>query len=215
MTLHRFYTLKYQGKSYWGDTIHVEYLTVNDLIENIIPAFRLEYEFRKPPFAGLDVVFVGGYADLLMRHSKEFIYNGLWAFTNTVLSIGKIQNPTKPNTVAVATFMYPPALCWFEEKEEAPYNYINQMEKVNWLNERIKYLNLANNAPYYPGFHTYGVRTDTVKGVDSKGAEFSYQIKSHRWPHFVEQRRRDKLTLRPDRLFVMGQAVNNYFYERT
>ena len=73
MTLHRFYTLKYQGKSYWGDTIHVEYLTVNDLFENIIPAFRLEDEFRKPPFAGLYVVFVGGYADIIMRYSKEFI----------------------------------------------------------------------------------------------------------------------------------------------
>ena len=60
------------------------------------------------------------------------------------------------NTFAVSTLMLPPQLAWFPDNGEFPYpGYVNQKEKIDWLNQEIHALNVANQVPLYVGFHTY------------------------------------------------------------
>ena len=51
--------------------------------------------------------------------------------------------------------------------------------------------------------------------LDSSGQQQKQHIRSHRWEHWQETLRRDKVTLRLDRRFKMGIALNNYFITRT
>ena len=89
------------------------------------------------------------------------------------------------------------------------------MEKINWLNSQIHELNIKNLCPYYPRFHTYGVRTSTRSSKDRYGNVHVYHVKSHRWEHWREQEKTNMLHLRNDRRFKMGAAVNHYFIQRT
>ena len=210
-TLHEFFL----HEGYWGDTVHVDYISIGAGFTNHLnTAFRLETEFsddNRP----LDVVLLAGSAEILAGYSREYILEGFECFTNTVLTIGRMKNQHSASTVAIATLMYPPLYCWFAGNGREPYNYSNKLEKVMWLNDKINYLNLRNNAPYYPGLHTYGVRTDKIQIDDGNGNKTVTNQKSHRFPHFMEPSKRDKFTLIPQRKFVAGQAINNYFYERT
>ena len=65
--------------------------------------------------------------------------------------------------------------------------------------------------PFYPRFHTYGVRTATRTFTDVYGYEHQRHVKSHRWEHWEVASRTNKLTLKPERKFKMGTAINNYF----
>ena len=93
--------------------------------------------------------------------------------------------------------------------------YNNQKEKIDWINAGIHQLNLANAAPMYPRFHTYGVRTATRRSTDMYGQEHHNRVKSHRWEHWVEAEPSNMLHLRDDRRFTMGRALNKYFVLRT
>ena len=156
-----------------------------------------------------------GYADLLKGHSRKFMMDCLQLFTSSVLELGKEKHPDSPNTIAVATLLYPPKLAWFYDDGREPPNYVNEMEKIDWLNAKIKELNLANSAPFYPRFHTYGVRKDTRYYYDRYGYRHQYEKRSHRWEHWLESAKREKLHLRDDRRMKMGSAVNEYFIQRT
>ena len=72
-------------------------------------------------------------------------------------------------------------------------------------------LNISNSVPDYPRFHTYGVRTSNRKKVDMFGDEHVDHIKTHRWEHWDEKNRIDKLNLIPERKFKMGTALSKYF----
>ena len=195
--------------------MHVDYVTIaGGFIPDLFHAFRLDYELiahTKP----LDVVLVAGYSDLVHGYGRDFILKGYKEFTETVLNIGRQQNPNTPNTVAVASLMYPPKLSWFSDNGPEPYGYQNQISKIDYINHKIHKLNIDNNAIYYPGFHSYGTRKDSSTYLDSAGQEQKHHYRSHRWEHWEEARRRDKVTLRQDRKFKMGMALNNYFITRT
>ena len=175
----------------------------------MLHAFKVEYE---EPVKSLDVVLVAGYADIEQHFSREFILQGLNEFAASVLRLG--VGPT-PNTFAASSLMYPPRYCWFSANGPVPYRYHNYVEKFDWLNKKIHELNLSNNVPAYPCFHTYGTRKATRTAVNAEGKTELQHIRGHRWEHWEEQARRDKLTLRVDRRFKLGKAINNYFVYRT
>ena len=124
-------------------------------------------------------------------------------------------NPDTPNTVAIASLLYPPKLSWFSRDGPKPFGYHNQIEKIDWLNHKIHDLNLKNNRPIYLGLHSYGTRKLTRSYTDSLGQEQSEHIRCHRWEHWEEPTRRNKFHLRNDRRFKVGLALNNYFVTRT
>ena len=217
-TLHQFfappgYTATNQ---YTGDNMHVDYVTIpGGTLDTLSNAFRLDYivkEHTRP----LDVVLVGGYNDLVQGHSRDFIVWELQKFANMVLEAGSNLHPDSPNTVAIATLMYPPQLAWFPDNGPYPtYNYTNNLEKINFINLQIRALNVANTVPKYPGFHTYGVRKSTKVRFDRYGQQYTTVVKSHRWEHWREQDPAYMLHLRNDRRFKMGKAINNYFILNT
>ena len=92
-----------------------------------------------------------------------------------------------------------------------PFSFKNNLEKINWLNSQIHDLNVLNSVPDYPRFHTYGVRTATRFYTDVYGYEHQTHLKTHRWEHWEEASRSNKLNLKPDRKFKMGTALNKYF----
>ena len=87
-------------------------------------------------------------------------------FSNYVFELAKKHHPDTPNTVAIASMMYPPQLARFYDNGAEPANYVNEIEKINWLNVQIHELNIKNLCPFYPRFHTYGVRTSTRSSKD-------------------------------------------------
>ena len=62
------------------------------------------------------------------------------------------------HTVAISSLMYPPKLAWMRDDGPSPINgYVNQREKIDWLNGEISRLNHTNLAVNPPGIHTYGI----------------------------------------------------------
>ena len=177
-------------------------------------AFRTEAAML-PPDRPLDVVLVMGYNDLIKGHAREWMLDCIKCFSNLVFNLGQKNHPDTPNTVAIASLMYPPQLAWFNDDGPEPVNYVNQKEKIDWLNAQIHELNLQNSCPFYPRFHTYGVRTSTRATKDRYGNQHNYSVKYHRWEHWRENEKVNMLHLRNDRRFKMGKAVNNYFVLRT
>ena len=215
-TIHEFWDPQgYTTTHYNGDLVHVDYITIKGaFIHELVHAFRLEYE-QLQQAKPLDVVLVGGYADLLSGHSRDFILEGFRYFSDRVLALGNKLAPNSKSTVAITSLMYPPKLAWFKDNGPEPYNYRNQKEKINWLNKKIDELNIRNSVPIYPGFHTYGIRVDTVTTTDSNGEQVKTHTRAHRWGHWLEGPRREKINLQHNRRFVMGKALNNYFLYRT
>ena len=125
-TLHRFFTLSsHTSAQYPGDMVHVDYITIPEgCLADLVHAFRLDYELPKQQ-KPLDVVVVAGYNDLLKNNSREFIMEGYGQLSELVKGLGK------DNTLAVATLVYPPSLCWFPDNGVLPRNYRNRLEKIN------------------------------------------------------------------------------------
>ena len=217
-TLHQFFAPpdNIATSQYSGDTMHVDYVTIpGGTLDTLTNAFRLDYMVKQHT-RPLDVVLVGGYNDLVKGHSRDFIVWELQRFANKVLEAGSNLHPDNPNTVAISTFMYPPQLAWFPDNGPYPYyGYTNHREKINFINQQIHKINMANNVPKYVGFHTYGVRKCTNVKYDQYGQQYQTLVKSHRWEHWREQNRASMLHLRNDRRFKMGAAINNYFIYNT
>ena len=215
-TLHQFFAPPGDIRAqYQGDTLHTDYITIpGACIDELYNAFRLDQELL-PPDKPLDVVLVMGYSDLLKGLSRKFMMECLQLFASTILDLGKDKNPDSPNTIAIATLLYPPKLAWFYDNGREPRFYQNEIEKIDWLNAEIRKLNIANSSPFYPRFHTYGVRKVTRHYYDRYGYHHQYDVKSHRWEHWRESVKTEKFHLRDDRRVKMGTAVNNYFIQRT
>ena len=214
-TLHEFFSASPPPgvKQYKGDKIHVDYITIPGAdINTLRNAFRLDYvdKFLGMP---LDVCLVAGYNDLVKGYSREQIRYDLREFSTMVI---EAQSGLDVNTFAVSTLMYPPQLAWFPDNGEFPYpGYVNQKEKIDWINQEIHVLNEANQVPLYAGFHTYGVRKDTKKRVDRYGQLHQRTLKYHRWEHWREADRGYMLHLKNERRFKMGMALVNYFIHNT
>ena len=217
-TLHQFFAPPDSpGSQYVGDMLHVDYITIKEgFIQDLVHAFRLDYELLEHP-KPLDVVVVAGYQDLMNKHSRDFIMEGFEHITNLVHDIGAKHHPATPNTCAIASLMYPPALSWFDDNGPEPFSftYNNYIEKIDWLNDKINQLNLSNSLTQYPRFHTYGVRTATRSSHGRYGHLHQFTVKSHRWEHWDGPIKAKKFHLRGDRKFKMGSAVNNYFILNT
>ena len=218
-TLHEFFARRNDlpgGRQYRGDTQHVDYMTIpGATIETLTHAFRLDY-MDKVHSKPLDVVLVAGYNDLVSGLARDEVNYKFQQFCDLVKLIGIRQNPNNPNTVAVATLMYPPQLAWFPNNGPYPSNeYRNQKEKIDWLNDQIQMRNMENGVPIGVGFHTYGVRKATRKSVDKYGQVHKYVTRSHRWEHWREHEPARMLHMRDHRRFKMGTALNNYFVQNT
>ena len=195
--------------------MHTDYVTIPGAsMDTLFKAFRLECAML-PLDKPMDVVLVLGYNDLVKGHSRDWMMDCLNCFTSFISELANKNHPGIPNTVAIATLMYPPQLAWFHDNGPEPANYVNEKEKIDWLNKQIHELNLKNSCPFYPRFHTYGVRTSSRTFTDRYGNKHVYSVKYHRWEHWREEDRANMLHLRNDRRFKMGQAVNNYFILRT
>ena len=70
---------------------------------------------------------------------------------------------------------------------------------------------MSNAAPDYPRFHTYGVRTANRDRLDIFGNNLVTHVKSHKWEHWGELGRTDKLNLIPERKFKLGTSLTKYF----
>ena len=198
---------------YTGDILHTDYLTIPGAsLHTLTNAFRIEYvdtEHGRP----LDVCIVAGYNDLVRNYDKEYLLHKLQKLADMIVgaTVGQVKN-----TVAISTLMYPPQLAWFPDNGPVPYpGYLNQREKIDWLNSAINQVNRRNNVPEYPGFHTYGVRTVTRKYTDQYGQVHQRLVKAHRWEHWREQEPASMLHLRNDRRIKMGMALNKYFMFNT
>ena len=216
-TLHTFFAPPNQARlQYPGDQIHVDYITIaGGDIEALTHAFWLDF-VAKPQKKPLDVAVVAGYNDLVIGNSREHIMHMLNRLTDLVKLAGVNHHPDIPNTVAISTFMFPPQLAWFADNGQYPYpGYINQKEKIDWLNREIHDLNLSNNVLNYVGLHTYGVRKDTKTSYNRYGQEVITSYRRHRYEHWREADKGNMLHLRDDRRFKMGSALNNYFIHNT
>ena len=216
-TLHSFFAPPNQARhQYPGDNIHVDYITIpGGDIEALTHAFWLDFG-DKPQKRPLHVAVVAGYNDLVVGNSRQHIKDKLSQLADLVKVAGLAHHPDKPNTVAISTLMYPPQLAWFADNGQVPYpGYVNQKEKIDWLNNEIHYLNIDNSAENYLGLHTYGVRKDTKTSYDRYGQVVTTHIKRHRYEHWRESEKGNMLHLRDDRRFKMGAALNNYFIHNT
>ena len=215
-TLHEFFAPRNHTESvYEGDVIHVDYVTIlNGTIPELLHAFRLDYEsvLRPKP---LDVLLVAGYSDLYEGYSREYIWRGFRYFADTVLKMKSPEGSSAKNTFAISSLMYPPKIAWFRDDGPCPSNYVNLKEKIDWLNDKIDFLNIENNAKYYPCVHTYGTRKGNKLVTDENGQIRKSDFRCHRWDQWQEPIRHMKATLKPERIFKMGKAVNNYFLFRT
>ena len=220
-TLHQFYAPPgYTGAvQYQGDQLHIDYLTIDSAdIQTLMDAFKMEYLDFPPSTKPMDIVLVAGYQDLLAGHSRYEIIGKLHEFADLVK--GKARelqlSHDVSNTVAIASLMYPPRLAWMQNDGPVPtVNYINQREKIDWLNGEIERLNRAYDAVNPPRFHTYGIRTSTMPVFNRFGRSILATIKSHRWDHWEGHDRAIMMRLKPERLFRMGSALNNYFQYNT
>ena len=214
-TMHEFFAPRgHVGQVvYPGDRIHQEYVTVSGAITDVVRD-AVKYDFVDTVQRPMDAVLICGYNDLIRGFSRERIIRSLDNFANMIINCsipGK-----RPNTCAIVTMMYPPQLVWYPDNSvPQPQGHNNQMEKIDWINNEIHYINMANGVPNYLGIHTYGVRTATQKWIDDLGQVNERIFKAHRWNWWREQEYNRMLHLTNEKRFKLGSAINNYFLENT
>ena len=103
-------------------------------------------------------------------------------FFAAVVAQGEKRNGKNRNTLAVATFFYPPQLCWFEKNGPLPHpNFKNHLPMMTDLNDQIMDLNqkifteqkeiyleenggeAVGNLSRAPKFQTFGVRSKKLR----------------------------------------------------
>ena len=210
-TLHNFFAPPTTtAKQYKGDTIHSDYVTIpGATLEEIFHAFKLEYCYHTKP---LDVFVIGGYNDLVRNHSRDRIVNTIKEFVDYVHWLTNEENMT--NTITVGSFLYPPQLAWFRDDGPEPADYVNQKEKIDWINSKVDNMNVEHGMDHYPDIQKYGTRVTTKKYTD-KGQLKTIHLKTHRWDQWRETDRLRMLHLTNEIRFILGQAINEYFINRT
>ena len=211
-TMHNFFAPpSATNTNYEGDVQHTDYLTISGAtLETLFHAFKIEYSYHTKP---MDVVIIAGYNNLLRNQDREVIIDIIEKFSEFVRLMTNEDGSS--NTVTVGTLLYPPQLAWFRDDGPEPHNYVNQIEKINWLNGKIDRLNIENGRGHYMGVHKHGVRVTTARWLDQFGMQHEKHVKKHRWEHWRESNKRNMLHLTNERRFVLGRAVNEYFMNRT
>ena len=92
---------------------------------------------------------------------------------------------------------------------------LNDLLKLEIINECILSLNLDNGITEFPRLHKYGVRNYTKRWIDRYGQEHQRVIKRHRFEHWREEEPARMLHLVNEQRFKVGAAVNKYFQLRT
>ena len=110
-TLHQFFAPPgYTAAQYPGDIMHSDYITIpGGCLDDLYNAFRFDCDLL-PTSKPLDCVLVMGYNDVVKGHSRHFMMDCYQLFTKAVLDHGKEQHPDTPNTISIATLMYPSQL---------------------------------------------------------------------------------------------------------
>ena len=162
----------------------------------------------------MDIFIVAGYNDLVKNHDRELIFDTIKKFGDYVRQLPN-EEDNSANTVTVGTLLYPPQLAWFVDDSPKPDHYINQKDKIDWLNGKIDRLNIEHGMVDYLGVHKHGIRVATRKWQDHHGQLQRKHIKQHRWEQWREKVRSNMLHLTNDRRFVLGKAVNEFFINRT
>ena len=156
-TLHEFFAPPgYTQTQYEGDVMHCDYITIpGACMDTLFDAFRMDCAIL-PPDKPIDVVLVMGYNDLVKGHSRHFMMECFNCFSNYVFELARKHHPDTPNTVAIASMMYPPQLAWFYDNGIEPANYVNEMEKINWLNSQ-EFVSLLSSLPYVRSPHVHTI----------------------------------------------------------
>ena len=215
-TLHEFFAPRDNADSrqYTGDSLHIDYITIDGAdIRTLTYAFRNEYMTSRPT-KPMDVVLVGGYADLVRGYDRNYIIEKLHRFAHLVMKKTRDENLPREagDSIAIASLAYPPQLAWMPDNGQLPYQgYRNNLEKIDWLNSRIRQLNSDYNSLNPPCFHTYGVRKSTRTKVDRFGQVSVTPSWLHRWDHWLVSDPAEMLHLTNERRIKMGVAINNYF----
>ena len=211
-TLHNFFAPPTTTvKQYKGDILHSDYVTIpGATLDEIFHAFKLEYSYHTKP---MDVFVIAGYNDLVRNHSRDMIVNTIKEFVDYVHGLTNEDNVT--NTITVGSFLYPPQLAWFRDDGPEPDNYVNQKEKIDWINSKVDSMNVEHGMAHYPGIHKHGTRVTTKKYTDEHGQLKTIHLKTHRWEQWRETDRLRMLHLTNERRFILGRAINEYFINRT
>ena len=211
-TLHNFFAPPTTTvKQYKGDILHSDYVTIpGATLDEIFHAFKLEYSYHTKP---MDVFVIAGYNDLVRNHSRDMIVNTIKEFVDYVHGLTNEDNVA--NTITVGSFLYPPQLAWFRDDGPEPDNYVNQKEKIDWINSKVDSMNVEHGMAHYPGIHKHGTRVTTKKYMDEHGQLKTIHLKTHRWEQWRETDRLRMLHLTNERRFILGRAINEYFINRT
>ena len=212
-TLHNFFAPPTPTNTqYEGDTVHVDYVTIpGATLETIFHAFKIEYSYHTRP---MDVYIVAGYNDLVRNTGRDMIVKTIKTFCEYVLEL--TNEDMVNNTITIGTLLYPPQLAWFRDDGPEPEGYVNQREKIDWINGNIDQMNLDNGMPYSLGIHKHGTRVSTSKTKDMYGNVIhTRHMKTHRWQQWRETEKTRMLHLSNERRFVLGRAINEYFVNRT
>ena len=127
-------------------------------------------------------------------------------FARTVMgkSFGSQNNSSQDpgKTLAIATLMYPPQVAWFMDNGAYPSEgYVNNKEKIDWINDELHRLNAYYGSPIYPGLHSFGVRKSSKTRIDRYGNLRTTVVKKHRWEHWMGNERATMLHLTKERPF--------------
>lgn len=214
-TMHKFFSPpgNIGHNLYSGDIIHQEYVTVPGATIDIITN-AVKYDFVDTVKKPMDAILISGYNDIIKGHSKERIIRSMDNFAKMIYN--QSIRGVRPNTCAIATMMYPPKLTWFDDNNvPQPQGHRNQTGKIDWINNEIHYINMANGVPEYPRIHTYGVIQDTTDWVDPYGEVRTRVFRAHRWNWWRETEYRSMLHLSNYRRFQLGREINTYFLNNT
>ena len=113
-------------------------------------------------------------------------------FGEYVRGLANEDNTT--NTVTVGTFLYPPQLAWFRDDGPEPVHYVNQIEKIDWINAKVDSMNIEHVMANYPGIHKHGTRVTTKRYTDNHGKVVTIHLKKHRWEQWRETDRKKNAT---------------------
>ena len=98
--------------------------------------------------------------------------------------------------------MYPPQVAWFMDNGAYPSEgYVNNKEKIDWINDELHRLNAYYGSPIYPGLHSFGVRKSSKTRIDRYGNLRTTVVKKHRWEHWMGNERATMLHLTNERQF--------------
>ena len=204
--LHKFYA----SANYPGDQVHTDYISIKDgITRDLHRAVMLEVGSVAKP---LDVVIACGYNDLIKGHDRDYIIEGLTAFSKEILDLKTKHNLESSNTVAICTLVYPPALASFISLKKDNGTKFARKLKIYWINEQIHELNKKNNCPYYPRLHTFGVKKNTRRTYDELGRPVILNHKVHRMKEWDGE---TELELQENVRFEISRKISGYLLART